>query len=119
MRLLALVAFLFVGCATPYQPVNWVGYGYTDQPFGSDTYLVKFQGNDSTSQSTAERYAARRANEVCNERGFDTFEIVSFNSGNNGSSAYINGQAFFFKNPTTSLLIRCIKPQISEPIPSH
>jgi len=72
---LLLVAALF-GCATPYQSMGFAG-GYYSSPLSENTYEVHFSGNGWTSLATVQSYAAHRAEELCSEKGFTDYEILS------------------------------------------
>lgn len=71
------VAFIMVvsSCVTSYQPDGFSG-GYTDRKVGQNKFMVSFRGNGYTSRSTVEQYAYQRAQEVCDEHGFDDYELI-------------------------------------------
>jgi len=75
MRIVAVICLLgLAACATPYQPDGRSG-GYKDREIDNNRYLVSFRGNGYTSQSDVEEYAFRRAEELCQEKGYKRFKM--------------------------------------------
>jgi len=82
-----LLALLFVGCATAYQPKGFKG-GYNDIQLDHDTVRVSFRGNGYTSLDTVATYALYRCAEVTLKYGYDYFVIV--NNSENASHFTVN-----------------------------
>ena len=60
---------LLLGCATPYQPADFWGDGFTETQLAENVYRVRFAGNDSTSAEQAGDFALLRAAELCRQAG--------------------------------------------------
>lgn len=102
---LSLLAILTLSaCATDYQPRGGTSYGYSHVPMGKNTYLVTFDGNFLTDLRTAQGHASRHASELCEDKGFNNFEIV------NQSGAYKTYVKDGVENkPAVELLVKCIE----------
>ncbi len=73
--LLQFTALFLLSCATPYQPIGGMG-GYSEVEAGENRYIVSFSGNGFTPVSTVENYAYRRANEICQRKGYERAEVI-------------------------------------------
>jgi hypothetical protein len=75
--LLAAVALaLLAGCATPYQPLEFLGRGgYTDQALGRDTYRVTYYTNKLTGPQTQHELLLYRIAELAVDHGYNKFGI--------------------------------------------
>lgn len=72
-----LIALLFVAaCATEYQPMSITG-GYKEEEIAPNQWHVTFRGNGYTSPIVVREYAKRRAGEICQARGFNSYSIDS------------------------------------------
>ncbi|MCY3795252.1 MAG: hypothetical protein OXG51_12890 [Gammaproteobacteria bacterium] len=60
---------LLLGCATPYQPSDFWGDGFTETQLAESVYRVRFTGNESTSAEQAGDFALLRAAELCRQAG--------------------------------------------------
>ncbi len=77
-----ILFLLFIaGCLrpTPYQKMDQGSSccGYTDQHLKGNIYKVTFNGNTMTDRETVTKYAYRRAEEVCREKGYRTYTMLS------------------------------------------
>lgn len=118
MRLFLLT--LLTACASSYKPNGLMG-GYSDSQIGQNKYLVEFKGNGYTSQVAAREMALKRAKELCQEKGFASFETESlteqtkvtknpssFNCTHNQYSAQCNEEPTrSVERPRTQLIISC------------
>lgn len=87
IKLVLLVLLITcTGCATGYKREGYGG-GYYDQKVGASKYIVGFHGNGYTRQSTVREYVFRRAEEVCQENGYKSFELVSKQDSNSTERA--------------------------------
>jgi hypothetical protein len=75
--LIAALAFaLLAGCATPYQPFEFLGRGgYTDQALGGDTYRVTYYTNMLTGPDTRHELLLYRIAHLAVGHGYDKFAI--------------------------------------------
>jgi len=79
MRIAFLVAAalaLLSACATsatPYQPRDSMGYGFSEQPLEANRARLTFSGNGLTERGTVETYLLYRAAELTLAGGFDYF----------------------------------------------
>jgi hypothetical protein len=75
--LIAAVALtLLAGCATPYQPFEFLGRGgYTDQALGGDTFLVTYCTNKLTGPETQHELLLYRIARLAVGHGYDKFGI--------------------------------------------
>lgn len=99
-RLKAASLFLIAGLAlaacttaTPYQPIDKKGEGFSEFQLEGNKYRVVFSGNTETSITTVENYLLYRAAEVTLEKGFDYF-IVSDEEVNTMRLFRTSGTAF-------------------------
>lgn len=74
-----LLALALAGCvtATPYQPRNDRGHGYSEQKIESNRYRITFAGNSATPREIVENYLLYRAAEVTLSQGYDYFVLAS------------------------------------------
>jgi hypothetical protein len=63
---IAIFAAVLVACvgATPYQPAQPRGFGYTEERLDKNKYRVTFRGNSITPRETVEDYLLYRAAEL-------------------------------------------------------
>ena len=120
MKLIVLLfAFSVLGCATGYQPEGFSG-GYDEQKVGDNKYLVSFSGNGFTSGSEVQRGAFRRAEELCMEKNYNSFEMISKDGSTSqsttpttvscyGNSCSSQGGITFNKH-SVEILIQCTHP---------
>ena len=80
---IALCIGALTGCATPtpYQPYRAGDLvaahgGYSEQRLAPDRFMVRFHGNELTSQERVEGYMLYRAAELTLQKGYDSFEII-------------------------------------------
>ena len=75
-----LFLLVFAGCATPtpYQPANYLGYGYTSNLLDSQTARIGFKGNKLTDRAEVELMLIYRAAEVTKDNGFTYFKFNKF-----------------------------------------
>ena len=80
VRLLKTGFVLFIsslmGCATAYQHNALTG-GYTNARVDSNTYRVRFKGNNYTPREKVENYLLYRCAEITDQLGYDHFVVVS------------------------------------------
>jgi len=76
MKKIALLIALSA-CASGYKPRGSSGNGYTETQMGDNVYMISFYGNGWTSSADARTYNARRAGELCAEKGFRTFKLIN------------------------------------------
>lgn len=98
VRCILLAGLLgLTACGPPgYQPIGFTG-GYTDEHIRGDVYMVEFSGNDYLSWPKANKYAHRRAKELCVENGYSDYKVLNDVQAGSG-----------FK-PKVSLKIQCVK----------
>ena len=82
-----------IGCLrpTPYQKLEQDSSccGYSDQHLQGNIYKVTFSGNKMTDRETVTKYAYRRAGEVCRERGYRNYKMLSvFQGGKSAKTMY-------------------------------
>jgi hypothetical protein len=79
MLVLAAVAGLLAGCATPtpYQPAATDRYGFQEQRIENNRVRITFRGNTLTDRETVETYLLYRAAEVTLESGNDYFIVAN------------------------------------------
>lgn len=77
-KLVIAMCLVLGACSTSYQQKGMAG-GYTDTEVGENKYLVTFRGNGFTSSSKVDEFAFQRAKELCIEKGFKNFELISKN----------------------------------------
>lgn len=97
LRMLFLLLILVhAGCVTQYQPYGVTG-GYEDKKIGDNKYMVEFQGNGYTSHSTVLSYAKRRALELCQQNGYENYQVLENLSTSSGGTLpdnyYCNGSS--------------------------
>jgi len=62
--------------ATPYQPAQPRGFGYTEDRIAQDRFRVTFRGNSHTTRETVEDYLLYRAAELTLQNGYSHFILV-------------------------------------------
>lgn len=62
--------------ATPYQPAQPRGFGYTEERLDQNRFRVTFRGNSLTTRETVEDYLLYRAAELTLQNGFSHFILV-------------------------------------------
>jgi S1-C subfamily serine protease len=73
---------LLVGCTTPYRPMSSPsGSGYRDQAIGDNRYHIDVALKGASTPGLAEEYFYRRALEIAQEQGFDSYRVVDLRSG--------------------------------------
>ena len=96
---MVLVLSILAACATPYQPMGFLG-GYTNRDLGGGRYAIDVQVNGYTS---ALDYAYRRAGELC-PTGYDIVD------GSKSSSPYVyasKGYVTAGSKPDVALVVQC------------
>ncbi|MCP4746323.1 MAG: hypothetical protein GY874_09315 [Desulfobacteraceae bacterium] len=73
--LLALLALILFGCATPYQKSGFEG-GYSEAQLGENLFQVSFRGNGYTGLERITDFTLLRSAEVTLKNGFKYFVIV-------------------------------------------
>ena len=101
------LAFLLLGCATPYQPKDlWWG-GYRDFQISKDTFSITFQGNAYLDRSRLRQYLLRRAAEVALQYGFSHFAVVE-SVDQSRTSTYVSWTSLTITAaPQETMMIRC------------
>jgi len=85
---LAILAVMLVGCATPYQPFELFGRGgYSDKRISENIYQVAYYANAATNMQTLNSLLLYRTAEITLDQGFDYFEVLN-GSGRIPMSAY-------------------------------
>ena len=69
------LALVVAGCATDYGKKGW-RFGYADRRLDENTFLVSFDANASTPQSTLQSYVLLRCAEITVQAGYDYFVIA-------------------------------------------
>jgi len=129
-----LVALIFLGCATPYQPSGFRG-GYSETILAENVFQVRFKGNGYTSGERASDYALLRAAEVALGHGYRYFALAETDQQTSlgsyttpsqshttgyvyGNQVNLNtrttgGQTYVFQKPSTTNTIICFmeKPE--------
>lgn len=122
-RLSPILVILIIGLTscgvipTDYQPAGIMG-GYSELQISPDTYVVTFQGNQSTNADTVQTYALRRAAELTVQAGYKYFAIQNagtsndsyvvqtptrvVSSSNGFSSGSLNGTTNYYGNMAQS-----------------
>jgi hypothetical protein len=77
--LVFISAALIAGCATPYQPMGYLG-GYREIRMAADIYRVMFFGNGYTNSELAAEYALRRCADLTQQNGYRYFGILGANA---------------------------------------
>jgi hypothetical protein len=68
---------VLTGCVTtPYQPAGFTG-GYTDTHIRDNVYYVHFGGNAWIDTGTVVQYFHRRSKELCAEKGFADYRVLT------------------------------------------
>ena len=70
-----LALSILAGCATPYQPMGFLG-GYSETQLDENVFQVSFDGNGFTSEERASEYCLLRSAELALQHGFSHFIIV-------------------------------------------
>lgn len=77
--IIIISSLLLMGCSTKYQPCDnsfWGdGCGYKDKRLSKTSYLVEYNSNEVTDQSTNLQHALRRAAELTKGAGYKYFKI--------------------------------------------
>jgi len=122
-----LFSLILIACATPYQRSGFRG-GYSEEEVGNGQYIIRFRGNAYTSSFTIERYAYRRAEEFCKEKGFQNYKPITgqnsvrqfttpdsyscngstYGNSYNGTCTHNGGTTY--SKPITEILIECVQP---------
>lgn len=117
------VGMILVGCATGYKPKGVTG-GYYEYPAGGKgRYIVGFAGNGFTSPGAANQMAHRRASELCESLGFESYQVVNQSNSNQQQALNSNFRCSSFgsqtncyqsgggtvNRPTAEILIACEK----------
>lgn len=74
--LCACMGMVLLNCDAPYQPYSGVRGGYVDQEISGNLFSVSFYGNGYTTVEAAQKYAKKRAQEVCLKRGSDEYQVI-------------------------------------------
>jgi len=94
------------GCVmkpTPYQPMAYAG-GYRDTHIHDNIYYVTFKGNAFLDTGTAVQYFHRRAKELCKEKGYTDYRVMSEKDSSNYTATY----ASTMEKPTYGGQIECV-----------
>jgi len=100
-------ATTLAGCATPYQPMGFKG-GYKDVHIHDNVYYVTFGGNAWIDTGTAVQYFHRRAKELCTEKGFGNYRVLSEKDSSQWSAAATYGSAYTMEKPVWSGQVECV-----------
>ncbi len=104
-----LILLFIMGCirATPYQKMDQGSSccGYKDQHLKGNIYMVTFSGNALTDRETVTKYAYRRAEEVCKEKGYRKYKILSEVQGGSSEVA----AAYDIQSGGVELRVECKK----------
>ena len=102
------LAFLLLGCATPYQPKDLLWGGYRDFQVSTNTFSITFQGNPYLDRSRLRQYLFRRAAEVTLEHGFSHFVILE-SADQSHTSTYVSWTSLTITaTPQETMMIRCL-----------
>ena len=71
-----LALSILAGCATPYQPMGFLG-GYSETQLDENVFHVSFDGNGFTSEEKASEYCLLRSAELALQHGVSHFLILS------------------------------------------
>lgn len=88
-RLTFLAIFMLSACATPYVKDGLVG-GYSHSQLDERIYLIRFQGNTSTSSGRAKDLLLLRSAELTLEKGFTYFSELK-SSEHNEITGFVHG----------------------------
>jgi hypothetical protein len=72
--------FFLTGCVGVYKQAELNGVGYRDTKMTDNTYLVRFLGNQRTTQDQTYQYALRRSAELSKQQGYPYFKILKTSS---------------------------------------
>jgi len=104
---MTLFAAALTGCGimkpTPYQPMAYAG-GYRDTHIHDNVYYVTFKANGYTDTGTTVLYFHRRAKELCIEKGFANYRVLSEKDSSNFEAFY----ASTVEKPTYGGQIECV-----------
>lgn len=67
---------IVAACSTPYQSYGFTG-GVGSQQLNKLLYKIDAQGNGYTSRGRIKDYTMLKASEICREKGFSSFDIVT------------------------------------------
>ena len=70
------MGFMLLHCDAPYQPYASFRGGYVDQELSRNLFSVSFYGNAYTTLGVAKKYAKKRAEEVCVQKGSAKYKLV-------------------------------------------
>ncbi len=73
--IVATIALLMQGCATPYQATGFTG-GYDEIQLDENVFKVSFRGNGYTGRERATNFTLLRSAELTLEKGYKYFVIV-------------------------------------------
>lgn len=77
-RFLALAVIPLITACSAYGPASWVSKtGYREERMRRDLYQVHYQGDETIADDRLKDFAWLRAAELCLEKGFTHFEIVT------------------------------------------
>ena len=106
----AVICLALSSCATPYQPKDGFGHGYSDIQLGTDTFRVEFKGNSDTDSTDVSLYLLYRCAELTIEKGFDYFVFITQDAGSNtGTGVMLGTSIFLASSPGASALIKAYK----------
>ena len=80
MRRFAIAAALLLSAcatATPYQPQDRDGYGFSEQRLENNRFRIEFHGNSVTARAQVEDAMLYRAAELTLQSGYDYFVVVT------------------------------------------
>jgi hypothetical protein len=111
-RVLAgMTLLILISCSTPYQKTGVTG-GVSEYHLKNDVYMLVSVGNGYTSFHTVERHFYKRAREIAEERGFESYNLRKVDKKEYGKPS-MKGEVHLYGK--TALLVKT-KPKPVRPI---
>ncbi|HET9474903.1 MAG TPA: hypothetical protein VFO82_13480 [Steroidobacteraceae bacterium] len=109
-KLLVMIAMAaaLAGCsATKYQPMAFTG-GYKDVHIRDNVYYVSFAGNSWIDTGTVVQYFHRRAKELCTEKGFGNYRVLTEKDNSQLYAMASYGSAQTMEKPAYGGQVECV-----------
>jgi hypothetical protein len=101
-------AAALAGCVTtPYQPMGFTG-GYKDVHIRDNVYYVSFAGNAWIDTGTVVQYFHRRAKELCTEKGFGNYQVLTEKDSSSWMATATYGSAQTMEKPVYGGQVECV-----------
>ena len=108
LLLMIATAAVLAGCsATKYQPLMWRG-GYKDVHIRDNVYYVSFSGNAFIDTGTVVQYFHRRAKELCTEKGFANYQVLTEKDSSGWYATASYGTASTMEKPAYGGQVECV-----------